>query len=158
MLTVPPEADEIEVGEGTYETVLLPTDGSDAAEVAVDWGIWFATLYDGTMHTLYSVDTSRFGWVDDPGGIHDALEDAGRDALDVIHERARDVEVSVVGTLGRGPAANVITDYVDENDVDVIVMGTHGRSGVERYLIGSVTEVVVRNADVPVCCVPMESA
>lgn len=158
VLTVPPDADEIELGEGSYEVVLLPTDGSDAAAVAVDWGVELATRYDGTVHTLYSVDTSRFGWVDDLGEIYDALEDTGRDALDAIHERAGDAEVSVVGTIGRGPPADVIIDYVDEHDVDLVAMGTHGRAGVERYLIGSVTEAVVRNADVPVCCVPMEGS
>jgi nucleotide-binding universal stress UspA family protein len=49
----------------------------------------------------------------------------------------------------------VILSYAGDHGIDLVVMGTHGRSGVERYLIGSVTETVVRNADVPVCCVPM---
>ena len=53
-------------------------------------------------------------------------------------------------------AARVIRSYGEDHEVDLIVMGTHGRSGVERYLIGSVTESVVRQADVPVCCVPID--
>jgi len=45
--------------------------------------------------------------------------------------------------------------YVDDNDIDLVAMGTHGRSGLPRHVLGSVAENVVRNADVPVFCVPM---
>ena len=155
VLVVPPAATD-EIGAG-YQELLVPTDGSEAAEVAVDWGLTFADIDDGRLHALYSVDTGRFA-----GGelaeVYDSLEATGRAALDTIRERATEVGVDVTATIGTGPAARVIRSYSEDHAVDLIVMGTHGRSGVERYLIGSVTESVVRHAEAPVCCVPMPEA
>ena len=48
-----------------------------------------------------------------------------------------------------------IERYADENEIDVLVVGMHGRSGIERQLLGSVTETIFRNADLPVFCVPV---
>ncbi|MEF8840971.1 MAG: universal stress protein [Haloarculaceae archaeon] len=155
VVTVTPDADIVEIGDQLYENVLLPTDGSEGAELAIEWGITLAEVYDATVHTVYSVDTSRFGGVEGPAGIHDGLEQTGQEALETVHERSRAADVSVAGSVASGPAARTILSYSEEHDIDLIVMGTHGRSGLRRYLIGSVTETVVRNAAVPVCCVPI---
>lgn len=156
VVTVPSSVDAVEVDDVAYENILLPTDGSEGAEIAIDWALTLADLYDATLHTIYSVDTSWFAGGEDNVEIRDALEQTGREALETVRERARESGVSVAGSVGSGPAARVIRSYSEEHDIDMIVMGTHGRSGVERYLIGSVTETVVRTADLPVCCVPME--
>lgn len=155
VVTVPPSQETVDVGEEQYENILLPTDGSDGAELAVDWGLALAAEYDATVHTVYSVDTGRFVGGTEMAVIHEGLEKAGRIALEAVRERAEDAGVSVNAHLGTGPAARMIRSYSEEHDVDMIVMGTHGRSGIERYLIGSVTEAVVRHTDLPVCCVPM---
>lgn len=155
VVTVAPTADVAEIGAETYDNILLPTDGSEGAKLAVEWGITLAEVYDATLHTVYSVDTSRFAGAEGIAEIHDALEETGRSALATVHERAREAEISVAGSIASGPAARTILSYGEKHDIDLVVMGTHGRSGVKRYLIGSVTETVVRNADVPVCCVPM---
>lgn len=156
VVTVTPDADIAEVGDEPYEDVLLPTDGSEGAELAIEWGITLAEVYDATVHTVYSVDTSRYGGAEGIAEIYEALERTGREALETVRERARAADVSVTGNIADGPPARTILSYSEEGDVDLIVMGTHGRSGVRRYLIGSVTETVVRHADVPVCCVPMQ--
>jgi len=155
VVAVPPSVDDVPVGEATYEDVLVPTDGSDEAAVALDWALALLGLYDGTLHTVYSVDTSWFGGHEEVADVHDALEARGERALAAMRERAREADVSVRGSIGTGPAARTIRSYSERNDVDAVVMATHGRSGVERYLIGSVTEAVVRTSDVPVCCVPI---
>lgn len=152
-VTVTPDAD---IGEGSYDNILLPTDGSEEAEAAIEWGLTFADLFDATVHTVYSVDTSRFGSAEGMAEIHDALEQTGWNALETVRNRAREAGISVAGSVASGPAARTILAYREEHDADLVVMGTHGRSGVSRYLIGSVTESVVRNAPVPVCAVPME--
>ncbi len=156
VVTVAPTADVDEVGNETYEDVLVPTDDSEGAQAAIEWGITLAGVYDATMHTLYSVETSRFGGTEGAAEMHEALEQTGRDALETVRERARAAGISVAGSIASGPAARAILSYSEQQDVDLVVMGTHGRSGVSRYLIGSVTETVVRNATVPVCCVPMQ--
>ncbi|WP_058997207.1 universal stress protein [Haloarcula sp. CBA1127] len=156
IVTVTPDGDIVEIGDQRYDNVLLPTDGSEGAELAVEWGITLAEVFDATIHTMYSVDTSRFGGAEGSAEIHDALEQTGQEALETVHERARDAGVSVAGNIASGPAARAILSYSEEHDIDLIAMGTHGRSGLTRYLTGSVTETVVRNATVPVCCVPMQ--
>ncbi len=155
VVLVPPSEDVVEVGDIEYENLLLPTDGSEGAEFAIDWGLYLAREYDAAVHTVYSVDTGRFVGGTEMADIHDALERAGQAALETVRERARDAGVSANASLGTGPAARMIRSYSQEHDIDLIVMGTHGRSGIERYLIGSVTEAVVRHSDLPVCCVPM---
>lgn len=155
VVAVPQSVDAVEPGAGEYENILLPTDSSEGAEIAIDWGLTLADVYEATVHTVYSADTRRIVGARDMAEIHDALERVGRDALEHVRQQAQTANISVAGHIGSGPAARVILDYSDNHDIDMIVMGTHGRSGVNRYLIGSVTETVVRNADVPVCCVPM---
>ncbi|NLV07347.1 universal stress protein [Haloarcula rubripromontorii] len=156
IVTVTPDGDIVEIGDQRYDNILLPTDGSEGAALAIEWGITLAELYDATVHTLYSVDTSRFGGAEGATEIHEALEQTGQEALEAVHERASDADVSVAGNIASGPAARAILSYSEEHDIDLIAMGTHGHSGLTRYLTGSVTETVVRNSSVPVCCVPMQ--
>jgi len=64
--------------------------------------------------------------------------------------------VSVVTAVRTGAPYERILDYADQEGADMVVMGTHGRTGVDRYLLGSVTEKVVRTADIPVLTVRAE--
>ncbi|MFD1562502.1 universal stress protein [Haloarchaeobius amylolyticus] len=155
VLAVPPAAIDGSLTPETTENVLLPTDGSEGAAAAVDWGVHLADVFDAMVHALYSADTSRLTMGSEPSTILSELEQAGETALEAVRERARETGVSVTGTVANGPPARVILDSADDTGVDLIVIGTHGRSGLERHLLGSVTENVVRSADVPVVCVPM---
>lgn len=154
VLAIPPSAADSSLTESTVDDVLVPTDGSEGASAAIDWGVSAASTFDAAVHALYSADTRRI-----PGGattdeILAGLERAGEDALEEVRQRARDEGVTVQGTVANGPPARVIRDYADDG-IDLIVIGTHGRSGLERHLLGSVTEAVVRTVEVPVWCVPM---
>jgi nucleotide-binding universal stress UspA family protein len=155
VIVIPRDDGVDESGGGSYNDLLLPTDGSENADVAVEWGIDLAAAYDATVHTVYSVDTSWLAEIEGTDDLYDAIEESGRNALESVQRRARAADVSVAATIGSGPAAEVILSYCEDHDIGMVVMGTHGRSGIERYVVGSVTETVVRNADVPVCCVPM---
>jgi len=141
--------------DSDLETVLVPTDGSDAATNAADHGIALAAATDAAMHVVHVVDptaaSGEFGGTD----VLSALEAAGRRAVDEVIDRADDAELrSVEASVLSGTPARAILDYVDDRDVDLIVTGTHGRTGLDRYLLGSVTEKLVRVADVPVLTVP----
>lgn len=136
-----------------YEHVLLPTDGSEGTERAVEHAIDLADNYDATLHVLSVVDDSEFRALD-------ALnEERLRSKRDAVVERTtnaaaeRGVEANAV--VRNGSPGEEILAYVDEADIDVIVMGTRGRSGIDRVLLGSVTESVVRQAPVPVMTVRM---
>ncbi|WP_348612467.1 universal stress protein [Halobaculum rarum] len=138
-----------------YSTILIPTDGSEGADGAIDHAIDIATTYDAALHTLYVVDTD-IGVDASITGMFDALEDVGQNAIDEVVSRAETAGVDQIeGAIGQGKPHRVILEYIDEHDVDLVVMGTHGRTGLDRYLIGSVTERVVRLSDTPVLTVPM---
>ncbi|WP_255151285.1 universal stress protein [Halorarius halobius] len=143
-----------------YNDVLVPTDGSDAADAAVDHAIDHALRYDATLHVVHVVDEESVPPTPDAGRVLGALEQQGRDAIERVARRAGDAGVDTVeSAVVSGPPHEAILEYVDEKGVDLVVMGTHGRRGLDRYLLGSVTERVVRLADVPVLAVhPADTA
>ena len=139
-----------------YDEILIPTDGGPASEAAVDHAVGLAAQFDARVHGLYVVDTSGYPALDaSTEAVHTALEDEGEAALESVTDAAGDAEVPVVSELVSDAPYDGIIEYARANDIDLIVMGTHGRTGVDRYLLGSVTEKVVRTADVPVLTVRM---
>lgn len=138
-----------------HERVLLPTDGSDTADRAVEQAIDLANKYDAAFHALYVVDkTEPVLNVRGSDESFDRLEEEGKDIVNDVTERAQQASVSSVGgAVQRGEPAEAILEYVNVNDIDLVVMGTHGRSGLDRHLLGSVAEKVVRHADASVLTV-----
>ncbi|WP_049996670.1 universal stress protein [Halococcus sediminicola] len=141
-------------GDASYGDVLIPTDGSDAASAAVEHGLAIAERYGGTVHALSVVDLSSLAGSYDVGpGIStvlDAWADDCERAVGAVAEAAETRDVDVVTDVVQGTPYRAITDYVEEEGIDLVTMGTHGRTGIERYLVGSVTERVVRTSTVPV--------
>lgn len=136
-----------------YERILHPTDGSEGSDAAADHAIDLATRYDASLHAVHAVDTSVAPETN-VVGVFEQLEEAGRAAVDRVVERAEAAGVDAVeGSVERGRPHRVILDAVDDHDVDIVVMGTHGRTGIDRYLLGSVAEKVVRTSPVPVLTV-----
>jgi nucleotide-binding universal stress UspA family protein len=137
-----------------YDDILIPTDGSDASKRAVEHAIDMARTYDARLHALYVVDTGAYSTLDVGAEmLLDALEEEGEATVKRVEEMAGDAGVSVSTEIASGTPHRTILDYAEDHDVDLIVMGTHGRTGLDRYLLGSVTERVVRTADVPVLTV-----
>jgi len=142
--------------DSDFETVLVPTDGSDAANVAANHGITIAEATDAAMHVIHVVDLTAVSGEFGSAEVLTALEEAGQQAVDDVIHRAEDAGLrSVEASILSGTPARAILDYAEERDIDLIVMGTHGRTGLERYLLGSVTEKIVRVADVPVLTVSL---
>jgi nucleotide-binding universal stress UspA family protein len=137
-----------------YTEILLPSDGSDAAAVATEHALDLARRYDARLHVLYVVDQSAVGgMMSESTLVASALETEGTEVVEAVAQLAGDHGVDVVTSVVTGHPSRAILDYAKEHDVDLVVMGTHGRSGIDRYLLGSVTERVVRRADVPVLAV-----
>jgi len=137
-----------------YSQILVPTDGSPASDAAIEHAIDLARRYDASLHTLYVVDGAAYSTIDAGAEVVvEALESEGESATSRVAEAAEDAGVECVSTVTTGTAYRSIIDYVDENAVDMVVMGTHGRKGLDRYLLGSVTERVVRTSDIPVLTV-----
>ncbi|MUW14214.1 universal stress protein [Halorubrum sp. CBA1125] len=140
-----------------YDRILIPTDGSESATPAVDHGIGIAEQFDATVHALSVIDTTAFAVAYDGGpGIQtllDTLEEGCKQAVAEVEDACENHNLDVVTEVVRGTPYRTIQEYVDDEGIDLITMGTHGRTGLERYLIGSVTERIVRTSDVPVLTV-----
>jgi nucleotide-binding universal stress UspA family protein len=135
-----------------FESILLPTDGSQDMTPVVDQTLELASLCDAEIHVLHVVDQRAYLSVPDDARaqVRETLEQDGHSFTKSVAERALEAGLAVVRELRWGDPAPAILSYAVENDIDVIVMGTHGRTGYERYLLGSVAEKVVRIAPIPV--------
>lgn len=141
-----------------YSQILVPTDGSPASDAAIEHAIDLAKRYDARLHALYVVDGGAYSTLEAGADIIvEALESEGEQATKRVAEAAENAGIECTTTVATGTAYRSIRDYVDEHAIDMIVMGTHGRKGLDRYLLGSVTERVVRTSDVPVLTVRQPS-
>lgn len=139
-----------------YESVLVPTDGSDTAERALELGVDLASEYGASVHLLSVVDVASLG-VDVHSEIQvDVLEDRAESFVDDARTYAEaNSESAIEASTDHGTSVHrAINSYVADHDVDVVVLGTHGRAGIDRWLLGSVAEKVVRTSNVPVMTVP----
>ncbi|RJX43706.1 universal stress protein [Halonotius aquaticus] len=137
-----------------YDTILVPTDGSEPAGAAVDHAVDLAANSGATLHALSVVDSSAYASLDvSSEQVLDSLETRAGEATETIAETAADAGVETVTEVSIGSPHEQITDYAEAVDADLIVMGTHGRTGLDRFLLGSVTERVVRAGPCPVLTV-----
>ncbi|GAB3682803.1 hypothetical protein GCM10028857_09300 [Salinarchaeum chitinilyticum] len=154
VLTVP-------VGESfELRDLLVPTDGSDAAERAAHWGAHLASLHGSSAHTCYVLDLAREGGLFSAGGLSETEIDrmaADRDEhVDRLADALRetDPDLSVERAILRDEPDAGIAEYVDREGIDLVVMSTSGARNATGQVIGSVTAAVLERVDVPVLAVP----
>jgi len=135
-----------------YDRILLATDGSDGINNPLEEAIKLADLTDATLFALYVVDTRDYSTLPESKWltIENELKEHGERAVEAVEQRGMEQGVEVVTHLSRGVPHEEILTYVEANDIDLIIMGTHGRTGLNHFLIGSVAEKVIRSANVPV--------
>lgn len=137
-----------------YDDILFPTDGSPGADAALDHAIEHALSHEATLHILYVVEENIPVLEASGSAVLDELEEEGESIIEDARKRAIDAGVeSVQATVGGGSPHRVINEYADDHNIGLIVMGTHGRQGIDRVLLGSVAERVVRTSDCPVLTV-----
>lgn len=151
-----------------YDRILIPTDGSEVAEAAVDHGLDIAEKYGATVHTLYVVDIDAVSLglgAEQVDRLHqgrlDEMEEIEADAeaaTDYVAKRAQERGLDVVEDVDVGCPHAVIAEYAEDTDIDFVVMGSHGHSGAERALLGSVTERVLRSTERPVLVIDVEGS
>ncbi|KTG25126.1 universal stress protein, partial [Haloferax profundi] len=134
-----------------YERVLVPTDGSECATAAVRFGSRLATSTNSEFHALSVVDIGHLG-VDIRGpALIEEYESRANDLINeaatVAHEEGVD---GVTAVENRVSVVRGIRTYIDEHDIDLVVIGTHGRRGFDRFMLGSVAEKILRRSPVPV--------
>lgn len=139
-----------------YDRILLPTDGSQGNSRAVEQAMELAAQSDAQLHVLFVVEDIPYAPEMMDGQVEARLREIGEEAISDIRQRADDADVAVETVIEDGTPHQSILEYAEEAGMDLIVMGTHGRSGLDRYLLGSVTERVVRGADTPVLTVRVD--
>jgi nucleotide-binding universal stress UspA family protein len=147
----------------TLDNILIPTDFSACADHALTHAVDLADRFGARLHLLHVVNELDPDWY----GITDAQERAVK-LRDQIESEARerlrtlapdneshDIETTVSLQLSFD-VADSINEYVDERDVDLVVMGTHGRKGLDRLMLGNVADKIIRHAPCPVMTVREE--
>ena len=138
-----------------YDRILVPTDGSPGMRQVIDHAISLATAHDATLTAIYVVNTASyasFSMESTWEGIGDMLRQEGADALETVASIAGDAVPIETAVLEGSPSREIVR-YAEREGCDLIVMGTHGRGGIDRLLLGSVAERVVRSSEVPVLTV-----
>jgi nucleotide-binding universal stress UspA family protein len=139
-----------------YDRILVPTDGSAEGERAVEHAIDLAAAHDASLVAVYVVNTAGYAGLPmetSMEGVDHMLRDEGARALGRVVDLAEKQDVPVERRLVDGSPSKRIVAVAEEADCDLVVMGTHGRGGIDRLLLGSVAERVVRESPVPVLTV-----
>ncbi|MDK2892745.1 universal stress protein [Methanohalophilus sp.] len=139
-----------------YKKILIATDGSEQNRRAINYGIELARLSEAKVYVIYVVDTASFESIPMDGGwemMYELLEKEGREITDTVSDMIKENNIDVESRVLEGHPSHEIIEFAENNDIDLIVMGTHGKSGFDRFLLGSVAEKVTRNSKVPVMVV-----
>lgn len=144
-----------------YTTILIPTDGSEHALEAAEHGIRLANELraDIHLHVLSIAEPHMYFQMYMDTNI-DAIDALNLEMQETVNRNIDDLEaiaheqgLEIVSTIRRGVPHEEILQYATDHDLDLIIMGTHGRTGIDRFLAGSVTEYVIRESEIPVLVV-----
>ena len=140
-----------------YDDILLATDGSEPARRAAEHAVERAAADGATLYALYVIDADPSPLAVSRADVRETLvevgEQAAEAALSDVESLAAASGVELETVVAEGRPAECIVSEAAEHGIDLVVMGTHGRPGVSRRLLGSVTERVVRSSPVPVLTV-----
>ncbi len=140
------------------EKILAPVDFSECSEHALDYALALAQLFEAELVLLHVVElpflpSYSMAGVPDLSLPVEQLEETGRQRMEKMLEECRESYPRVEADIRTGAPFVEVIDFARENEMDLVVMGTHGRSGLKELLIGSVAEKVVRKAPCPVLTV-----
>lgn len=141
-----------------YKKILVATDGSENSRNAVSSAIELAKATGAELCAAYVVsDVDLYAGIRSSNwaeAMHEHFIKEGEEAIKYVKDEGEADSIEVNTFLLEGNAGEKIVDFAEANDIDLIVMGTRGRTGVNRFLIGSVAENVVRHSKARVLVVP----
>jgi nucleotide-binding universal stress UspA family protein len=137
--------------------LLVPVDGSDPADAALEFALEEYPDADITVLSVIDPTDVGYGSIEAAPSTFEHLQKSAEErtqkVLDDAESRAADHDMTVTAETVIGMPSRAIVEWVENNDIDGIVIGSHGRQGVTRVLLGSVAESVVRRSPVPVTVV-----
>jgi len=138
------------------KNILIPTDGSDCSLRAAELGISLAKLLGAKIFVIYAIDTvilEQLTKGEEEKSVEKELKEKGERYLNYIVRLAKKEDLKAEAILTKGEPHDQIVQYAKSKGVDMIIMGTYGRRGTKRILIGSVAERVIEYAPCPVLVV-----
>ena len=137
-----------------YDRILVATDGSPTADRAATHAVTLARQSGADLHAVYVIETRTAydNAIVDPETVRQNFRTEGEAALAAVEDRAGP-ELAVTTVIREGVPHEELLAYVDEHDIDVVVMGSKGGSAFKTVLLGSVTEAVLDAETVPVLVV-----
>jgi nucleotide-binding universal stress UspA family protein len=135
-----------------WKSIFLNTDGSKYSEAATESAINFAKSYGGELMVLSVVEVTEEFLARAPGMVEDMVKKA-KGFVEDVKKKAEGYNIKTTPFVREGEAYRVITNLARENKVDIIVLGSHGRTGLRRLLMGSVTAKVIGHSPCPVLVV-----
>ena len=132
---------------GIYQKIVIATDGSERNLSAVIEGVMIARVSGAKLQVVYVIDTKALttGVIEESyAGMYDSLHGEGEQALEQAKELAGDLDADTF--LLTGKPATEITRFVKEQGADLLVVGTQGKSGLGKLILGSVAETIIRTA------------
>lgn len=146
-----------------FKKIMVATDGSACSGLVAEKGIELARLSGGKVYAVYVVSTDYLAPINgdsfpmsvDPywKPIKDAWEKQGQEAVNSVKNLGEMKGITVEPVLLEGNPSDELIRYAEEEKMDVVIMGTLGRTGLDRLLLGSVAEKLVRHSKVPVMVV-----
>lgn len=143
-----------------FTTIMVATDGSDSVKKAVDAAVKISQLNKAKLYAVHVVASGETKMTQhDPRDaewakhMKEHLTAQGREATHYVETAGKIFNVEVEPVILEGNPTDRIVNFAEKNDVELIVIGTLGKSGVQRFLLGSVAENVVRYSKVPVLVV-----
>ncbi|MFI5383535.1 MAG: universal stress protein [Methanosarcina thermophila] len=145
------------VSNNPRRQILIATDGSETANEAADFAMEMFGCSGAKVYAVYVIDTTPYRsipldkiWSKE---TLDEFEKAGQEATSYVEKIGKAAGVEVETRVLRGNPAEKIMSFAEDNNIDMIVVGSLGKGGYERIVLGSVSEKVVRHAKVPVLVV-----
>lgn len=136
------------------KTILVPTDFSEAASVALDYAVELAEKLGASVHVVHAFELPLVGFPDGTMTISAEMAsriiDAAQSALAELAKKHAPRKIALSTALEQADPRDAVLSAAKKVGADLIVMGTHGRRGIARALIGSVAENVVRTSSIPV--------
>lgn len=142
--------------------ILLPTDFSPGSDVAAKFALNLANQVAGQITVFHVAEFPPYGgyegitWIT-AQMLNDAEMDADKLLKEFVQKMGKDVPIHTHLETKERNSSKAICDFAKTNDFDVVVIGRHGRTGINKLLLGSVTDKIVRSAPCPVLVIPLES-
>ena len=146
-----------------FRKIMVATDGSEEVIKAVDSAIEIAKISDAKLYAVHVIALGFYSLTHSTDSewdkaMKEQLTKEGKEATAYVENAGKAANVKVESVILEGNPAEEIIDFAEKNDIDLIVMGTHGMTGIPRFLLGSVAENVVRHAKKAVLVVRGEAA